>query len=70
MKPHYLKITHIDIHLLIDILDELEKTPEECELQAKLEEIYRRMRDARDRKRLSTFQQEGVVAQGTISLAV
>jgi len=54
MKPPYLKINHADIHLLIDILDELEeKTTEECELQAKLEEIYRRMKDARNKKRIS-----------------
>lgn len=48
----YLKINHSDIHLLIDILDELEdKTGEETELQAKLEEIYRRMKDAKSKKR-------------------
>ena len=50
----YLKINHNDIHLLIDILDELDKTQEEIELQAKLEEIYRRMKDAKEKKRLQT----------------
>lgn len=51
----YLKINHNDIHLMIDILDELEsKTQEEIDLQRKLEEIYRRMKATKEKKQLQT----------------